>query len=135
MKRLIPVLLAVSLLLALCACGASHELSFANNLDTTIHNVYINPSDEADWADSISSSKISSGSSFEFDFEAIGEGPGIYDIGVIDENAMNFDAYEVPLAVGDTITVDGTAEGASYIITHKDGSSTTYDAYIYANGQ
>ena len=88
-----------------------------------------------EWADSISSSKISSGSTIHFDFEKIGDGPGVYDIGVIDENAMNYDAYEVPLAVGDNISVLGTADEASVVITHEDGTTTTYDAYIYANGE
>ena len=134
-KRLIPILLVLSLLLALTACGTPSELSFTNKLDTEIHNVYINSSDEMEWADSISSSKISSGSTIHFDFEKIGDGPGVYDIGVIDENAMNYDAYEVPLAVGDNISVLGTADEASVIITHEDGTTTTYDAYIYASGE
>ena len=135
MKRLICLVLACVMALALGACGTPSELSFTNNLDSVIHNVYINPSDVSDWADPITYTKLSKGSTIHFDFEKIGEGPGIYDIGAIDENAMNYDAYEVPLAVGDSIAVSGTRDGASMVITHEDGTVDTYDVYIYANGE
>ncbi len=139
MKRVLSLIVSVLLLAALLAgCGSSSsDLSVKNSLDSVIHNVYVSPSDTDTWGDPVSFAKLSRGSTIQVDFSSIGKdaGPGIYDIGVIDENAMNFDVYEVELAAGDAIEITGNADGAVYTITHADGSADRYDAFIYSNDE
>lgn len=139
MKRRIFALALACLTLAalLSACGETKEpdLRFTNNLDTEIHNVYLSPAEAEDWNDPVSVDKLGSGHTMSIDFSKAGEGagPGLYDFGVIDENAMNYDLYEVTLAVGDKIEISGNADGATYTVTHADGTQETFDAWIYAN--
>ena len=137
MKRFLCILISALLFAGLIACGDTTppDLTFTNGLSTVVHNVYVSPAEQEDWNDPVSISKISSGSTIEFDFSKIeeGAGPGIYDLGAIDENAMNYDAYEVPLAVGDKIDLSGSSDSAVYTITHADGATDSYDAYIYPN--
>ena len=133
MRRLGCMLLALLLILSLTACGKESELSFTNSLSTTIENVYINSIDQDTWGDAITYAKISSGNTIHFDFEKIGDGPGIYDIGVIDSNAMNYDTYDVELAIGDNIALSGTSSAAVCTVTHADGTTDTYEAIVYEN--
>ena len=139
MKRFFCIFAAALLLLSMAACGETTppDLNFTNNLGTVVHNFYVSPSDQEEWNDPVSIGKISGGSSIHFDFSDIAEGaaPGVYDIGAIDENAMNYDAYEVPLTTGDQIDLTGDSDAATYTITHSDGSADTYEAYVYSGGE
>ena len=130
--------LLLTLVLALClmtACGegSTSELSFENKLSTTIDNIYISDVNSDSWGDPVNLAKVNSGHSIQFDFSKFNGQPGTYDIGAIDENAMNYDIYEVPLAIGDQISVSGNSSSATYTMTHADGTSDQYDAYIYEN--
>ena len=137
MKKVILLLLAALLLAALCACGESKpaDLSFKNSLNATVDNLYLSPVTEEEWSDPANLARVESGRTIQFDFDKAGKdaGPGRYDIGVIDENAMNYDVYDVELAVGDQIELSGTADKAEFIITHANGAQERCEAWIYPN--
>ena len=138
MKRKLCILLVLlTLFFALTSCGETKDpdLNFTNHLTTVVHNFYVSPVGDDDWSDPVSLAKISSGSTISFDFTKIAEnaGPGVYDLGAIDENAMNYDAYDVPLAVGDQIDLAGDADSAEFTVTHADGQADHYEAFIYSN--
>lgn len=139
MKKRALALILVCLMLAamLSACGDAKEsdLTFTNNLSVSLDNIYLSLADSDEWNEPVASGVVTSGSSIGIDFSKVGEGagPGTYDFGVIDENAMNYDLYEVELKAGDKIALSGNAESAIYTITHADGSKESYDALIYTN--
>ncbi len=138
MKRIIILALAAVLLLGLLtACGDTTppDLTFTNHLESRIDNLYVSPADQDEWNDPVTTSTISKGSTFKMNFDKLGEGagPGIYDVGAIDENGMNYDMYEVDLQVGDQIDLSGNADAATFVITRADGTSETVEAYIYSN--
>ena len=111
----------------------SSDLVFFNDLNTEIHNVYISDVTSDVWGDPVTEGRISSGSTYELSFDSFDAAPGVFDVGAIDENAMNYDAEALDLAVGDKITLRGNSDGAVYIVTHADGSEDTYDCFIYPN--
>ena len=138
MKRAILILVSALLLAVLCACGSGKsepaELSFKNGLGVAVVGFYCSPEAEEMWNEPINLAQMASGHSIRFHFyQAGGEnaGPGVYDLGAADENGMNYDAYGVPLAVGDEIELSGGAGRASYTVTHADGSKNSYAAEIY----
>ena len=139
MKKAILILLAALLLAALCACSGGEkkppELSFKNSRNATVDNIYISPVEEEEWSTPVNLAKVESGHTIQFDFDKVGEnaGPGRYDVGAIDENAMNYDVYDVELAVGDQIELSGTADKAEFIITHADGTKISVEAWVYPN--
>lgn len=140
MKKLTAVFCIViaALMLSLSACGApkTYELNFKNELSSTLHQLFISPSDSEVWGDDelIGSRVLRSGGTVKFDFEKFGgQDGGIYDIGTIDENGMNYDCYEVELHIGDSIALSGSSEAATFTVTHQDGTTTPYQADVYAN--
>ena len=135
-KRTFSVILALALIALLTACGGDSEtaeLSFTNNLGTEVHNIYLSPCDADNWSDPASLSKVKSGRTVAFDFTAAGKdaGPGCYDFGVIDEDAVNYDLYAVDLTVGDKISLSGDKNAATFTVTHADGTADTFEALIY----
>ena len=133
-KWLLCVLAAAVFLLA-AACGeeSTADLSFTNSIDTSVHNLYISDSTADDWGDPVTFARVDSGHTIRINFDRIGEdaGPGNYDIGAINEDRWNFDVYDVPLAVGDQIELSGGVDGATYTVTHADGTADTYEAEVY----
>ncbi len=135
MKRaIVAIMLIAALCLTLMACGGKEsELSFTNKLSTVAHSVYISHESEGEWGEPINSAKINSGSTIRFDFEKLGTyGPGVYDVAVVDENNVNYDVYEVTLAIGDSITFSANGDTAVVTVTSASGSSTTYEGISYA---
>ncbi len=134
-KRIAGILLAVLLLAALTACESkpSNDVTFKNSLSSAIHSVYISPSTDEDWTDPLNYAVLSKGSSITIDFSKFAGNSPIYDIGVVDENAMNYDVYEIPLAIGDTLILSGDANGATLTVRGTDGKEASYEAYIYEN--
>ena len=134
MKKRIALLLAAVLLLALCACSSkpSEDVVFQNDLPTVVHSLYISPVTEEEWADPVNYARLSPGSSIHIDFERFAGDGAEYDIGVVDENNMNYDVYNVPLAIGDKLALSADGETAILTVTSADGSSTeTYEGYVY----
>ena len=133
-KRVVSMVFACLMLAAVlggCGGGSSKDfdLHFKNDLDVEIHGVYVSPVEDDTWGDKLNLSVVKSGSTIGFDFTKIGEdaGPDTYDIGVIDENAINYDIGGVDLEGGDTITLSGDEEEAVITVTHADGKKDSYD--------
>ena len=136
MKKAAFTALAILLLLALCACDSTPDgLRFSNQSGAQIHAVYVSAVDRTEWADPINYAKISNGSSIYFDFDqADGDGPGLYDLGFVDGSALNYDFYDVELAIGDTITLlPAQGEEGRMTVTAADGTVTEYEGYCYYN--
>ena len=136
MKKLSALLLALALLFTLCACSSkpAEDVAFTNNLSAVIHSLYISSSTEDEWSDPLNYAKLSVGSTIHIDFEKFaGEGVN-YDIGAVDENNMNYDVYDVPLAIGDKLALSADGDTAILTITSADGTVTTYEGYAYEGG-
>lgn len=131
MKKLIALLLAVLLFASLCACGSGESVTFKNDLSSSIHGVYISPTTDEEWTDRLNYAIIRAGGSITIDFEKFAGDTPYYDVGVVDENNMNYDVYEVPLAIGDTLALSAENDVAVLTVTSTDGSVKTYDGYAY----
>lgn len=133
MKKTIAILLAVLLMVGLCACGESNaeDIAFKNDLDSELHGVHITDSSESEWGDPLNYAKLSAGSTIYIDFAKFAGESGLYDIGLIDGNSVNYDVYEVTLNIGDKVTISGNADGATLIVKSADGSEKSYDVIIY----
>ncbi len=133
MKKLFAILLVLALAVGLCACGDSDSVKFRNDLDAEVKGVFVSPSSELeDWGESVNYAPIRSGSSVNIDFDRFAvEGETLYDVGAVDENELNYDIYEVPLQVGDTMALSVDGEAAILTVTDKDGAVKTYEGYAY----
>jgi hypothetical protein len=140
MKRLWTVLTAALILAGIlafagCSEGATtaFDLHFKNSLEDRVDNMYITAPDNESWGDPITSNVIDKGHTIGFDFRKFdGTSGNTYDIGLIDQNGMDYDFYEVVLTTGDTIEAVGNADAAKITVTHADGTKSEYDAIIYA---
>ncbi len=135
MKKAICILMAAVMLLSLCACGSGGEdaedVVFQNDLDVVIHSIYISSSTEDEWGDPVNSAKLNSGSSTHIDFDKFAGDGAYYDVGVVDENNVNYDVYEVSLAIGDTLALSESDGTPVLTVTGTDGKTATYDVYAY----
>jgi plastocyanin len=133
-KAVVAIILIAVLCFTRLACSAKEtELSFTNKRGTVAHSVYISHESESEWGEPINSAKISNGSTIRFDFKDVSaNGPGVYDVAVVDENNMNYDVYEVTLAIGDNITFSVSGETAIVTITSSSGGTTTYEGISYS---
>lgn len=139
LRRTVCVLLTVLIAASLSACGGgggkkdsnANELYFTNNLNSEVHNFYISPTDTDEWGDPMTDGIIKKGRTANIDFSKVVNGEGTYDIGCIDENYMNYDLYGVDIHLRDTIIIEGSEESATFTIEHADGTTSSYEAYIY----
>lgn len=133
MKKVLSILMILLLLVGLCACGNENaeDVSFKNDLKSVIHGVHISASSSDSWSDPLNYAQLSVGSTIHIDFEKFAGDSPVYDVGIIDENGVNYDIYEVTLTIGDALVLSGDENGATLTITGKDGSVKTYDAYVY----
>ena len=132
----LAVLLTV--LVLLCSCGEEHEyeLFFCNKTGVVVDSVYFSSSENDTWGKPVNLAAVSVDATIHFDFDSMnvdGNGPGVYDIGAVDANALNYDAFEVTLAVGDTITIYPASDEGEFqlTVTHADGTSDSYTGYAY----
>lgn len=127
MKKLIALVLAVLIFAGLCACGSGESVTFKSEHVCDVHGVYISPITEDEWGDSLNYAVIKKGGSITIDFKKFaGESPD-YDVGVLDDTDMLYEFYEVPLAVGDTLTFSGVGSFGTLTVTGTDGAVKTYD--------
>ena len=133
MKKAFAILLAVLLLVSLCACGESNaeEIIFKNDLKSVLHGVHVSPANAEEWGDPLNYANLSVGSSIHIDFEKFAGDSPVYDIGLIDENGVNYDIYEVTLTIGDTLIISGDGESATLTVKGVDGSEKSYTADVY----
>ena len=141
-KRFMSLCLAVLALVTACgaiaACRGSgkSELSFKNDVQAALHQVFISPSDSLEWEEDsqVNLARISPGSTINFNFDRFkGHAGGTYDIGTYDVNRINYDCYEVVLKEGDSIVLSGNENAAVFTVTHADGTVDTYAAEVFAD--
>lgn len=138
-KIRIAVIIAAALIFTalLCACGEEHEyeLFFHNSVGVKVDSLYFSASTNDQWGDAVNLAPISVDATIHFDFDSMnvdGDGPGLYDIGAVDETGLNYDIFEVTLAVGDTITLyPAEGETARITVSHADGTSSDYEGFAY----
>ena len=141
MKKTVRIIAAaVSLMIMLavmCSCGEEHEyqLFFHNSTGVKVDSLYFSSAANDTWGNPVNLASISVDATIHFDFDSMnvdGEGPGVYDIGAVDETGINYDIFEVDLAVGDTITLyPAEGEAARISVSHADGTSTDYEGFAY----
>ena len=140
MKKIrIAALIVAAVIFAalLCACGEEHEyeLFFHNSVGIKVDSLYFSASTNDTWGSAVNFAPISVDATIHFDFDSMnvdGDGPGVYDIGAVDETGLNYDIFEVTLAVGDTITLyPAEGEIARITVTHADGTASDYEGFAY----
>lgn len=129
------VLLFAAAVIPLYACDImSKELQFKNELPTAV-NVYFSCAADDDWGEKPTRVGVKSGVRFGLNFSDFDGASGKKaDIGAIDENSVNYDIYEVVLNEGDSIILSGNNAEAIFIITHADGTMSSFAAIITARG-
>ncbi|MBQ7059166.1 MAG: hypothetical protein IJM83_07715 [Firmicutes bacterium] len=141
MKKLFCVLLSLMMILVLSGCNSEPvpSIKFTNNLDQTWDNMYISLSTSDDWGESVLLTQVDPGHTVTISMSKFSEesAPGVFDIGVICHNNMNYDAYEVYLADGYELEMSstGNAEGDTVYLKVKDteGKIKTYEGIVYPN--
>ena len=134
----LAVIMAGCMLFAACGEEKKYDITFKNELDETIDNLYYSPAAVGDWNDPVTTgdTRIRAGSSFGVDFEKLdGKDGELFDIGAITPSGMCYDLYDFALRTGDTIVLKGNKDGATFTITHADGTDETHEAHIYVDGE
>lgn len=118
--------------------GPVFEASFTvrNGLDSVLTELYISPADMENWGDAVAS--LEPGAEAELAFYALAgaspeAGEGLFDIGAIDENGVNYDAFSVRIQDGDSVLLTGDWRSGVFRIAHRDGSTDFVTASVYWN--
>ncbi|MBR5949786.1 MAG: hypothetical protein IKZ82_14260 [Clostridia bacterium] len=127
----LAAILLLSAIFSLYGCeSAPKELQFKNELKTTV-NIYFSNALDDDWSDKPTRTGIRGGAQVGLNFSDFDGASGKKtDIGAIDENSVNYDIYDVVLIRGDLIVLTGDENGARFVITHSDGTSSIFSAII-----
>ncbi len=135
MKKLFAILLAVSMLVSLSACGGESEpsqtgITFENSLDFNFVEVYVVQKDSSGWGDPIM--EISEGyDDYFYPENLFGTREPIVDILVIDEGNNQYISYGIPLEDGDVVTYYFDADG---VISIDVNEVYKYDVEVIASG-
>ena len=141
MKKLLCVLLSLMMILVLSGCNSEPvpSVKFTNNLDQTWDNMYISAPTQEDWGETVLLAQVDPGHTVTISMSKFSadNAPGLFDIGVICHNNMNYDVYEVYLADGYEVEISSTGneDGDTVIMKVKDteGKIKTYEGYVYPN--
>ena len=142
-KLLILALLSALLMLLLCACDgtAADEITtdyiyFKNNTGAKVAGIYVTPAGEEEWGEKLNwGDYVSAGGQIHIDREKFTAPDGLYDIGAVDENGLNYDVYEVVLAPGDIFALSADGDEAVCTVTHMDGSESLYHGFAYTEDE
>lgn len=109
MKKILAILLALCLLLALTACGEEEEpeteqgIQFVNGFDWTLTEVYVVPSDESEWGNALFESMDAGDQGYLYAEARFGSREVVVDILAYDEDNDQFSAMNIVLKDGDTV--------------------------------
>jgi hypothetical protein len=139
MKKVLA--LKIILILALFAiilssCGADDSLSFKNQSGFDVHNVYFSEEHRENWGDAKNYNIVENNITFFFNLEGLkGDDPAAmknYDIGIVDENGLNYDIFGVALGAGYKIILEPADGGIAKItVTDKENNTVTYEGVCY----
>ena len=132
-------LAALFLLTAVAACDAASSGSdepsadyvyFQNDTGCKVYAFYISTTDADSWGEKLNwGDYVGVGSKIHIDAAKLVNGPGVYDVGAVDETDLVYEVYEVELAPGDTISLSASGEDVTCLITHLDGSQSEWVGY------
>lgn len=139
MKKILAVKILLTLALfsvILSSCGADDSLSFKNQCGFDVHSVYFSEEMKDSWGDRKNYSIVNNGNTFYFNLEGLkGDDPTAlrtYDIGIVDENSMNYDIFGVTLGAGYKIVLEpADSEIAKITVTDKENKTVSYEGICY----
>ena len=132
MKKFIAAVLTVSFLFGLCACkDKKNNYFFENQTGKAIDGLYISTPDSMSWGDKLNKDIIRSGGSLDISTDNLTSEDGIYDLGAIDEDGLNYDIFEVKIHAGDTLVLTRNEEEAVLTVTSADGDKEEYKGEAY----
>lgn len=106
------------------------ECLLENALPFVLDEVYLAPKNDEEWG-APAALKVPGGEEARLILPASDE--MVFDIGVIDENGVNYDAFALSLWAGDTIRLTGDWQSGTFMVTHRDGSRDFYTASVWWN--
>ncbi|MBR4635422.1 MAG: hypothetical protein IKO51_03570 [Clostridia bacterium] len=109
---------------------AEPSVRFINGLGSAAAELYVSPAEAGEWGDTLGQ-PLPAGEELTLPPAALGALPGVYDIGVLDENGINYDAFGVTLAAGDELLITGDYANGVLTVTKQDGSRDFYDLKVY----
>ena len=128
MKRLLSLLMIISVLCVFCACkDKKNNIYFENETGSEISAIYLSPKDSEDWGSELNEKSVKSGSSLTIPKEKLSQGENIYDLGSIDMDSYNYDIYNIPVKFGDTLTLSRKDGKAFLVVVSADGSTKQYE--------
>jgi len=136
MKKFIAAVLTVSFLFGLCACkDKNNNYFFENQTGKAIDGLYISTPDSMSWGDKLNKDIIRSGGSLDISKDTLTSEDGIYDVGAIDEDGLNYDIFEVKIKAGDTLVLTRNEEEAVLTVTSADGDKEEYKGEAYLDDE
>ena len=105
------------------------QIFFQNTLDAAIDGLYISNSDS--WGDPVNDDAIEAGGNAILKISVLPDGPGTYDVGVLDENGRNYDIYDVPLDGTRLVAISAVDDTAFIVLIDADGQTETFEGEAY----
>lgn len=113
--------------------AADAELTFTNQTGATLYYVYIS-NDPEEWGPSLlgDDEYMHAEEELSLAFADIGGEPGLYDVGVVDENRVNYDIYDVTLGVGDAmVLLPASDDTATLLVIQANKETKLYTGKSY----
>lgn len=132
--------LALTMALSLYACTSAPSVKFENQLRVAADSIYICPSSQSTWGDPVNFASVGKGNSVHFTMERLADdGTHIFDVGVVGNNNMNYDVYEVYLEAEYTMVIrssgDTESDSVTLTVTDTEGNERIYTGYISPNSE
>ena len=112
---------------------AEAELRFTNQTGATLYYIYIS-NDPEEWGESLlgDDDYLHTEEELLLDFADIGGEPGLYDVGVVDANRVNYDIYDVTLGVGDSmVLLPASDDTATLLVIQANKETKLYTGKSY----
>ena len=146
MKKILAIVIVLTLIFALAACGSKSETApagsaaeetgpsivFKNEMSVTVDIVYIAPTDADMWGDPANKAPVKPGEELRIFSEILSDSGSVCSVGVTDQNGQNYDCYNVSLAADDTLSISEEGEGAIFTVTTQTGESASYNCNVFS---
>lgn len=107
------------------------KLNFINGTDAELAELYFSPVTDTEWGEPVEYD-IPAGASVDVNLTDLSSE---YDVGVVDEDGINYDIWNVEIWDGDVLTLmqgDGEMTGILRVV-HADGETEAYEAEVYSS--